>query len=669
MKYGSFILFRKLEESPLAEIWRAAPIEGTSVGAAVGLLRFTSGETGALRRAAELAAKSLRTIDGSTIVRSQTYHLVGKNPIITWDYAGGRSLFHMMQVAQGGPELPPNPFPVDQSLAIAEKLALSLDTTGHLKHGGQRLHHGILIPQLAWVSEDGEVRTLGHQLTKGLLAALSREPAQQQFGGFVAPELRRNGESTDPSEVWAVGANLYTMLTGEFLPAPTDQKAMDAKLSDAILATDEPMPEPVRQLLAKSLAIDPARRYESPSALRDAISSLTHGGEYAPTTFNLAFYVHNLLREEIEQEAEERRAEKGIDVSLVPSMGAAGEDAEAGPVRDAAPVPTEGTAPVTSSELPSKKTQSNRVPMIAAVVVLLLLIAGGAAAYWLGFIPGLRQEPDSSLADATSAANDVTAPVSRQTPVVESFVATTDTGDAGTVVDDTTATETDQGLSEQELRQKMIQEQIDRRLQEEILKLQAEYDRKLREERQKQQPREEPKQTSPPAPAPAKQASVQQQETQPPSRTVSAAEELDRQRLADREPEAARGATTAEQPSSGPSPAQTPPVTPTTAPAPPPPQIPQVKEGDVIDFAELDNPPAITRRVAPSYPRLAARQKAEATIIVSALTFAIYFVAVGYMLGELGVDLTAYVASASVIGLAVGFGLQGFVQDVVVGLT
>lgn len=57
------------------------------------------------------------------------------------------------------------------------------------------------------------------------------------------------------------------------------------------------------------------------------------------------------------------------------------------------------------------------------------------------------------------------------------------------------------------------------------------------------------------------------------------------------------------------------------------------------------------------------------TIVVSALTFAIYFAAIGLILSELGVDLTTYVASASVIGLAVGFGLQGFVQDVVVGLT
>lgn len=57
------------------------------------------------------------------------------------------------------------------------------------------------------------------------------------------------------------------------------------------------------------------------------------------------------------------------------------------------------------------------------------------------------------------------------------------------------------------------------------------------------------------------------------------------------------------------------------------------------------------------------------TIIVSAVTFTIYFAAIGFVLDELGVSLTTYVASASVIGLAVGFGLQGFVQDVVVGLT
>ena len=57
------------------------------------------------------------------------------------------------------------------------------------------------------------------------------------------------------------------------------------------------------------------------------------------------------------------------------------------------------------------------------------------------------------------------------------------------------------------------------------------------------------------------------------------------------------------------------------------------------------------------------------TILVSAITFMIYFLAIGLILKEFRISLTTYLASASVIGLAIGFGLQGFVQDVVIGLT
>ena len=57
------------------------------------------------------------------------------------------------------------------------------------------------------------------------------------------------------------------------------------------------------------------------------------------------------------------------------------------------------------------------------------------------------------------------------------------------------------------------------------------------------------------------------------------------------------------------------------------------------------------------------------TLTSSVLVFCVYFFAFGLILRELGVSLTAYLASASVIGLAVGFGSQGVVQDVVTGLT
>jgi len=47
--------------------------------------------------------------------------------------------------------------------------------------------------------------------------------------------------------------------------------------------------------------------------------------------------------------------------------------------------------------------------------------------------------------------------------------------------------------------------------------------------------------------------------------------------------------------------------------------------------------------------------------------YVVYFTAFGFILGQLGIPATAYLASLSVIGLAVGFGSQGLVQDMVTG--
>lgn len=57
------------------------------------------------------------------------------------------------------------------------------------------------------------------------------------------------------------------------------------------------------------------------------------------------------------------------------------------------------------------------------------------------------------------------------------------------------------------------------------------------------------------------------------------------------------------------------------------------------------------------------------TIGVSSFTFIVYFGAIGLLLVKAGVPLGGYLATATVLGLAVGFGSQGLVQDIVVGLT
>jgi small conductance mechanosensitive channel len=55
------------------------------------------------------------------------------------------------------------------------------------------------------------------------------------------------------------------------------------------------------------------------------------------------------------------------------------------------------------------------------------------------------------------------------------------------------------------------------------------------------------------------------------------------------------------------------------------------------------------------------------SVVLNLLKYVIYLTAVGVILAELGVNYTAYLASLSVVGLAIGFGSQGLVQDMVTG--
>lgn len=86
---------------------------------------------------------------------------------------------------------------------------------------------------------------------------------------------------------------------------------------------------------------------------------------------------------------------------------------------------------------------------------------------------------------------------------------------------------------------------------------------------------------------------------------------------------------------------------------------------------------AMTRRIADSQERLrggaaAERQRARAETIGSVLrsiaSFTVFGVALFMVLGELGINLGPLLASAGVLGLAIGFGAQGLVKDFVSGM-
>ncbi|HUO84545.1 MAG TPA: TonB family protein [Thermoanaerobaculia bacterium] len=583
-RFERHLLLKKIEQSPLSELWRAVRIGDEALGQTVALRRFVS-HRDEFAAAITTASTAIPVMTGTTVARGQSASVSDDGvPFLVWEYSGGRSLRSIMERSRGGAGTGPHPIPLDQALGIAERLAFSLETTGTLKFEGRRLLHGGLIPEFVWITDEGEIHTTGQQLGPAVVASLADPAVSSEIGGYVAPEIRESRQATPRSETFSLGAILYALLTGSAPPDPTGGETTRQRLQTATLTIGEPLPEEIRSVLDKALHPDPGQRYETPGSLRQALAKLIQSGSYAPTTFNLAFYVHNLLRDEMAEEARERDAESKIDPRPYLFRDTAqGEEA-------ASHVPRSFELAAGEADTPKR----SRVPLIAAA---LILVVGGAGAGWFVIKRTRRAEP-------AQIASSVPAQPKRPLAVAtQPLIASTDTGGLPVDIDAAGATTAGTGAeTPEEARRRAIEEEIQRRLQEEMLKLQAAHDRKLRAERQAEQ---QPKPVPSTVAAAPPQEEIAPPRTQQPTAVPVSSQPEPHGDPAVVETEAAAPQTTPAQ--------KTPPLVPAAAPAP------VITEGDLIEIAEVDQAPRLVRSKTPVYPPLAKRQKAEATIIVSAL--------------------------------------------------
>ncbi|HEX8152319.1 MAG TPA: protein kinase, partial [Thermoanaerobaculia bacterium] len=373
-QFGTYILFRKLESDALGELWRAGRIEGEQLGATVAIRRLTGGRREALVAAAHGARQIVPQLNGTSFVRNQTIDVINGIPYIAHEYAGGRSLRHIVDRARGGAGLTPNPIPIDQAIVIAEKVALSIATTNDLRHGGDRLMHGALIPQFIWISDDGEIRVAGQQLGRGVIESLADPKVANELARYFSPEYQATGTPSKSTDVYSMGAILFLLITGQEPPDAANASAFTHAVGAAKTMSGVPVPDDIRAVLLKSFVLDPAARYGSIAEMKTELSALAHGGKYSATTFNLAFYLSNLLKKEMEGETIDREREAKVNVA--PYLEPQAAVAASAPV--AAAVPSFG-----AEETPRKKNKVAIFAMAAGFVA----IAAGSAVVFMGKKP------------------------------------------------------------------------------------------------------------------------------------------------------------------------------------------------------------------------------------------------------------------------------------------
>src|SRR4029079_19016536 len=117
-------------------------------------------------------------------------------------------------------------------------------------------------------------------------------------------------------DVYSLGVLLFELLTGERIPAGAAAPAegYGALIDAAELPTEgTPLPAPIAALLKKSL-VAREQRIADAVTWHKTLSKLMIDGNFSPTTFNLAFFMHNLFRDEIERESQEIQAEKKLEL-------------------------------------------------------------------------------------------------------------------------------------------------------------------------------------------------------------------------------------------------------------------------------------------------------------------------------------------------------------------
>jgi eukaryotic-like serine/threonine-protein kinase len=585
-QFGSYLLFRKLETDALGELWRAGEIAGEVTDRLAVVRTFRGGNRAALTESAEHARAVAAALTGTTVVKNQKAGVTDGIPWVAFDYPGGRSLAQIIRVAAANG----NPIPIDQAVSIVEKVALSAETLNTMRYQGTRLTHGALIPQFIWISDEGEVRIFGQQWSSGLRQSLDEPAVAAELLPYFAPELRGGAEASKAGDVWSLGALFYVLLTG--VEPPADPAAVGPALDTARLAgRDEPIPAEIQSVIRTAMQDDPAKRHPSAAEFRKAIDQLLGQGLYAATTFNLAFYLTTLLREELAQEEKDREKEQAVVVAPLRRAGssAAASAASAGPARS----PFAATA--------DADVKKSRTPLYAIAAVLALVLLGAGI-----FMINARSTPQPSPQQVAASV------LPSQTPPpalpIEPIVATSDELAAPSA-------------GSEDAKQKAIEEEINKRLQEELMKLQSEYDRELRRQQQAAAAaanRTEPAPASAPPPATEPSSAAQ-------ADAARRAQQLAGQQIAAQQ----IAALSQSEPSApaAPPPAavqQTPTVTqatpPPVAPAPvPSAPAPSVRAGDLIAVGELDQMPERRTVIRPDYPPIARMRKIEATVLLSVL--------------------------------------------------
>jgi tetratricopeptide (TPR) repeat protein len=138
--------------------------------------------------------------------------------------------------------------------------------------------HGDLKPRNIRLNRNGEVKVVDFGISKALSETRTHTRSHWASKPYASPERLETGTVDMRSDLWSVGVLLYQMISGE-LPFQAEGEQLEARIRSAEPPPPLPdsCPEPLRNIVFKMLARDPAARYATAAAAAADLKSFLEG--------------------------------------------------------------------------------------------------------------------------------------------------------------------------------------------------------------------------------------------------------------------------------------------------------------------------------------------------------------------------------------------------------